>query len=97
MSSSGPFTAWAHTTFHLSGEAEKYRVGSFATCAEAIEACRHLVDEFLQVSYSEGMRAEELVDEYRAAGPEPYVEGGAEPCVFEARSYAESRARIICE
>lgn len=85
----------AHDNFHLSGEAEKYEVGRFATCEEALEACRKLVDEFLDGAFEEGMSADQLRGEYEAFGPDPYIEPRDSACVFEARRYAAQRAEAI--
>ena len=85
----------AYDNFHLSGEAEKYEVGRFATCDEALEACRKLVDEFLDGAFREGMSADELRGEYEAFGPDPYIEPRDSGCVFEARRYAAQRAGAI--
>lgn len=86
---------WAYDNFHLSGEAEKYEVGRFASCEEALEACRKTVDEFLEAAYQEGMSADELRGEYEARGPDPYIEPRRTECVFEARRYASLRAAAL--
>lgn len=83
---------WAYDDFHLSGEAEKYEVGRFGSCEEALEACRKTVDEFLEAAYQEGMSADQLRGEYEARGPDPYIEPRQAECVFEARRYAAQRA-----
>lgn len=86
---------WAYENFHLSGEAEKYEVGRFASCEEALEACRRMVDEFLDGAFEEGMTADELRGEYEAFGPDPYIGPRERGCVFEARRYAGQRADAI--
>lgn len=86
---------WAYDNFHLSGEAEKYEVGRFATCDEALEACRQTVDEFLESVYQEGMTADQLRREYEARGPDPYIEPRDAQCVFEARRYARLQAAAL--
>lgn len=90
------YAVWAHHSFHLSGEAEKYLVGRFDSCDEALEACRRLVEEFLESSYQEEMSPETLMEEYEASGPDPYIEPRREECVFRAREWARERAAEVC-
>ncbi|MDX1631942.1 MAG: hypothetical protein R3234_08785, partial [Thermoanaerobaculia bacterium] len=90
------YTVWAHHPFHLSGEAEKYRVGTFGACDEALETCRRVVEEFLESSYQDGMSAEHLMAEYEASGPDPYIEPRGEGCLFRARAWARERVAEIC-
>lgn len=91
-----PYEVWAHDAFHLGGEAERYRVGGFADCASAREACRNVVADFLQGRYREGMSADELFALYQAEGSEPFIASDDPDCVFAAADYARRLADEIC-
>jgi hypothetical protein len=91
-----PYEVWAHDTFHLDGEAERYRVGGFADCGSAREACRNVVADFLQSRYRSGMSAGELYALYQAEGSEPFISSGDPDCVFAAADYARRLADEIC-
>lgn len=93
---SEPYQVWAHTAFHLDGEAERYLVGGFADCAGAKEACRNAVADFLQGRYRPGMSAEGLYDLYQAEGADPFIVSDDPDCVFAAADYARRLAAEIC-
>ncbi|HLE85951.1 MAG TPA: DUF309 domain-containing protein [Thermoanaerobaculia bacterium] len=91
-----PYEVWAHDAFHLDGEAERYRVGGFADCGSAREACRNVVSDFLQGRYRSGMSADELYALYQAEGSEPFIASDDPDCVFAAADYARRLADEIC-
>jgi hypothetical protein len=80
--------------FHYMDEDERWELGSFATSAEALAACRKLVDESLVEEYRDGATAEQLFDRYTSFGDEPFVVAldGAPKVDFSARTYARERA-----
>ncbi len=94
----GPsYEVWASDPFHLTGAPEKYRVGRFASCADAVAACERLVDDFLASRYREGMTREEMLAEYYSEGTEPYIVSLDPGCSFSARRHAEARAASLCD
>jgi hypothetical protein len=81
--------------FHYQDSDERWEHGSFSTAAEALAACRRVIDESLLHEYSEGgVTAEKLYDRYGSFGDEPFVVApqGAPKVDFSARSYARARA-----
>ncbi len=78
----------------LDGEAlERRLLGEYNSEADAVEAARAVIDDFLLDIYDPGMEAQELFDVYAAAGPEPVVPGSS----FKAWEYAIQRCKEIYE
>jgi hypothetical protein len=83
--------------YHYMDESERYQLGEYATLEEAVEACRNVVDRFLEETYRPGMTSGELITQYSMFGEDPWVQGGAPGSVpFSARDYASRRVREIC-
>ncbi len=74
---------------------KRYTHGEFEALEAAIEACKRIVNEWLESSYKAGMSAEELCKSYKGFGLDPWVLG-AEKKVFSAWEYAEQRCAEIC-
>ncbi|HVS04518.1 MAG TPA: hypothetical protein VMT16_17275 [Thermoanaerobaculia bacterium] len=91
-----PFEVWVNQPFHLSGEGEQYRIGGFATCAAACDACRRVIEEFLESHAGPLADAKALFAAWGDSGPEPWVKvcGGGE-CPFSAATYARQRCDAI--
>lgn len=69
--------------------------GEFETWEKAVEACKKIVNEWLETSYKPGMSAEELRLGYKSYGLDPFIIG-AESKPFSAWEYAEQRCAEIC-
>ena len=54
------YTVFAYSSFHLMGDAEKYRLGEFDDCASAVAACEKVIDDFL-LSIREGTSSPETL------------------------------------
>ena len=91
-----PYRVLVDDNFHYRDESERYTLGTFATCAEAMAACRRIVDEFLLDQYKPGMAAEELCSLYTGFGEDPFIVGADPTCRFSAWSYATARCAEIC-
>ena len=80
--------------FHVDDETERADYGTFSTAAEALQACRDVVDNSLLWEYVEGATAKQLYDRYADFGDDPFVMAldGAPKVEFAARSYARQRA-----
>ena len=85
------YTVFAYSSFHLMGDAEKYLVGEFGDCASAVATCEKIVDDFLLSIRERTSSPETLLEEYDAAGPEPYIESGDPACWFSAAQYVRRR------
>lgn len=89
------YQVFVDDNYHYMDEDERYKLGDFATYEEALNACKKIVDEYLQSSYKDGMKADELYAEYTMFGEDPFITG--EPSAFfSAREYAEKRCAEIC-
>jgi hypothetical protein len=74
-------------------EWKRRKLGAFADCAAATEACLRLVDGYLA---TQGTRnAKDLMEAYRTFGEDPWICSDDPGCVFDAWSYAEQRCSDI--
>ncbi len=87
------YTVFAYSSFHLMGDAEKYRLGEFGDCASAVAACKRIVDDFLLSIRERASSPETLLEEYESSGPEPYIESDDPACWFSAADYVRRRIR----
>jgi len=77
-------------------ESERYKLGEFDTCEEAVSACKKIVDEFLEKGYKKGMTFKELYEGYTMFGEDPFVYTKDKTCFFSAWSYAKKRSAELC-
>ena len=49
------YTVFVDDNFHMGDEEERYRLGEYDSCEEAVAACKMIVDEFLCKGYRDGM------------------------------------------
>lgn len=89
------YAVYAYTSFHFSGEAEKYLLGEFGDCPSAIAACRKLVDDFLLSIRKRADTPDALLAEYASSGPEPHIQSADPACEFSAAVYARRRIREL--
>lgn len=59
--------------FHYQDESERITHGQFKTAAEAIAACKAIVDEFLAGAFEPGMSVTDLYGLFTGFGPDPFV------------------------
>jgi hypothetical protein len=90
------FKVMIDDNFDYMDEDARYEHGSYASAAEAIDACRRLVEEDLRGLYKPGMTSAELYDHYKTFGRDPFVVApeATERVVFSAWTYAEERCRV---
>ncbi|MSU76383.1 hypothetical protein EXS54_02865 [Patescibacteria group bacterium] len=88
--------------FHFMKEEERYTSGSFATYPEALDHCKEIVDRSVVAEYAPGMTAEQLNDQYKRYGEDPWIDGGSDDIrktdgyeLFSAWKYAEQRCKEI--
>jgi hypothetical protein len=83
---------------HYQDPESRWELGTFDTAAEALAACRKMVDEDLLEQHKPGMSAADLFTVYKALGDDPFIVpvDGAAPIEFSAWDYAEERCRAIC-
>ncbi len=68
------YTVLVDDNFHYTDESERYTSGTFPSLEAAIEACRHIVDDFLEES-CKGIEPsrDELYEHYVAFGLDPFI------------------------
>jgi hypothetical protein len=85
--------------FHYQDPAERRELGIYATLAEALAACRDLVELSLTGEYRPGISAEKLYDRYTSFGDDPFVvvvDGADDAAEFSAWRYAKERCQQMC-
>ena len=90
------YEVYVDDNFHFMDESERYRLGAFDTCEEAVAACKKNVDEFLEKGYKKGMSFKELYEGYIGFGEDPFIISGDEKCFFSAWNYAKKRCAELC-
>jgi len=90
------YEVFVDDNYHYMDEGERYKHGEFATFEEALNACRAIVNEYLQTSYEEGMTAGQLYQVYTGFGEDPFIVGEPAPFHFSAWDYARERCSQIC-
>ena len=83
---------------HYQDESERYEHGVFDTYAEALRACKAIVDRCLghQLSGSDSKSAAELYSSYTMFGDDPFICPAPSTETFSAWEYAEKRCKEIC-
>ena len=82
--------------FHHMENGEQYEYAELSSCAEAIAACKKIVDEFLLPAYKPGMVAEELWALYTAFGDDAFIVTEDTQCRFSGWEYARRRCEELC-
>lgn len=92
------YVVFVDDNFHYQDEDERTKHGEFETAAEALEACRTIVDRSLQHEYRPGMTADALYRQYVSFGNDPFivVDGDGEAVSFSAWDYAKERSKAVC-
>lgn len=96
MAEQGAWDVFVDDNFHYMDEDERYHLGRYPTYEAAEDACRRLVDRCLNGLLQPGMTAEQLWEQYRSFGEDPFVRGPDLPePPFSAWGYARQRCREL--
>ena len=90
------YEVYVDDNFHYMDKSERYKLGDFETCEEAVAACKKIVDEFLEKGYQKGMSFKELYEGYIGFGEDPFIVSDDKKCFFSAWSYARERCIELC-
>ncbi len=91
------FTVFVDDNFHYMDEDERYKLGTFATYEEALEACRTLIRRDLGHFLEAGTTRDQLIAQYCSFGEDPFIVPTPEGVErFSARDYARELAREMC-
>jgi hypothetical protein len=82
--------------FHHMDEGERYQYAELGSCAEAIAACKKIVDDFLLSERKPGMTVEELWSLYTAFGDDAFIVTADKECRFSGWEYARRRCEELC-
>ena len=90
------YVVYVDDNFHYRDESERYKLGDFETCEEAVTACKKIVDEYFERGYEKGISFKELYGGYTTFGEDPFIVSDDEKCRFSAWDYAKKRSRELC-
>jgi hypothetical protein len=90
------YEVYVDDNFHFLDESERYRLGEFKTCEEAVAVCKKIVDDFLEKGYKKGMSFKELYEGYTGFGEDPFIISSDKTCFFSAWTYAKKRCTELC-
>ncbi len=90
------YTVRVDDNYHYMDESERYTLGEYETCEQAIRECKQIVNDFLSSSYKAGMTTYELYQGYVMFGEDPFISSGDENCKFSAWTYAKEQCEEIC-
>lgn len=91
------YTVMVADNFHYMDESETYRLAEYASCAEATEVCKQIVDEYLLSVYVPGISYVELWSSYSGFGEDPFIISRDTTCQFSAWDYARQRCEALCQ
>ena len=89
------FTIKVADNFHYMDDGETYTLGTFPSLEQAVQRSKEIVDTFLEKNYRPGMTCNDLFDQYKSFGDDPYILGKGK-ISFSAWDYAEKRCKEIC-
>jgi len=85
------YTIFVDDNFHYGEEEERYKLGEFSSCEEAITVCKRIVDEFMEKGYRKDISFKELWEGYMMYGEDPFIQSDDPECNFSAWTYAKKR------
>lgn len=85
------YEVYVDDNFHYGDESERYRLGEFATRAEAVAACRTKVDEYFERIKKGEHSFKELWEGYMLYGEDPFISTDDGEPRFSAWEYAKQR------
>ena len=91
------YDVYVDDNYDYMDEDRRYHYGTFATCQEAVDACKNLVNAWLEHGYKPGMTADELYVGYKGFGEDPFIQTNDKNCTFSAWTYAKTRCQEIVE
>ena len=89
------YIVYVDDNFHHMDKSERYKLGEYTTCKEAISACKLIVEEYMEKGYSDTVTYEELYKGYTTFGEDPFIQSDDENCKFSAWDYAKKRCKEL--
>ena len=90
------YTVFVDDNFHNGAEEERYLLGEYESCQDAITVCKKIVDDFMSKGYRNGMSFKEMWEGYMMFGEDPFIESKDPECTFSAWSYVKQRCVELC-
>ena len=77
--------------FHYMDEGHRYKHGEFSTYADAVAACKKILDEELDNMLKQGVDSKDLSSTWSMFGVDPFIIGGSE--IFSSRDYITEKTK----
>jgi hypothetical protein len=94
------FRVLVDDNYHYMDESQRWTLGEYPTYAEALAACKQVVDQCLEEGYTPGKTAETLYGYYTMFGDDPFIVAVSDSpdtsAGFSAWTYAKSRCQELC-
>ena len=90
------YSVYADDNFHRHDldENNRYKLGDYQDCADAIRVCKSHIDQFL-AGCDHTLTAERLYSYYQTFGEDPFIRSGDPNCKFSAWDYAWERCQKL--
>jgi hypothetical protein len=85
------FTVMVDDNFHYTDEDHRYKHGEFSTYADAVDACKKMLDEELADMLKQGIDPKDLSSQWAMFGSDPFIIGGSE--IFSSRDYLAEKTK----
>jgi hypothetical protein len=82
--------------FNYMDEDSRYTHGSYDNAEEAIAAAQSIVDSSLESLYKEGFTADQLFEQYKSLGEDPFITPKDNSVSFSAWDYAREKCKELC-
>ncbi len=89
------YAVYVDDNSHHGDKSERYKLGDFRTCEEAVKACKKIVDEFFEKAKPGESSYKELWSGYMMYGEDPFIVCDDEGCGFSAWDYARQKCKEL--
>jgi len=89
------FKVYIDDNFHCMQEDYRCEHGEYNTYEEAVEECKKIIEKNFKYYYKPGASAEEMLENYKFQGDDPFVVPEPEGKHFSAWDYADRRAEEL--
>jgi len=89
------YIVFVDDNFHHMDESQRYKLGEYDSCSEAIDECMKIVDEFIDKAYDDKISYQDLYSGYTMYGEDPFIITEDKECKFSAWDYAKNRCQTL--
>ena len=85
------YTVMIDDNFHYMDEDYRCKHGEFSTYADAVDACKKILDEELADMLKQGIDPKDLLSQWAMFGSDPFIIGGSK--IFSSRDYVIEKTK----